>query len=147
MSGLTHDTLWLKYERLFAESGKSGIRHPIEFGIEVGPGWLPLLDGVLGRIADEVARLPLELQRSFRISQIKEKFSELRIYYAPSSVRIAELVFEGALYASRTCSECGGFGSLYRVGSYLSIRCGKCVAALAHDRGVPAVRVPTGERN
>ena len=91
--------------------------------------------------------MPSEAQREFGILQIKEKFSELRTYYAPRSDAISRLVFEAAQLARRVCDECGAFGALYRVGTYLTIKCDACAAALARDRREAVIRVPTGEMN
>lgn len=87
---------------------------------EVGAGWLPL-----------IAQLHIDLlalDPDYRVSQVKEKFGELRVYLASDETREIEALIDAATDASLTiCDACGRPGALRTVAGWVLVtRCDKC---------------------
>jgi hypothetical protein len=61
----------------------------------------------------------------FKVSQVKEKFGELRYYHSGSSERIHTLVRMAEYLSSVTCEQCGEPGKLRGKG-WLKTECDKC---------------------
>jgi hypothetical protein len=116
-----------RYPNLFEKSG-----YPT-----VGQGWLDILDRALQRFENVLA---FEDARSWiRITQIKEKFGTLRLYYwnsldfSDAGLDMVEEVVDLAEARSDcTCEECGAHGRLYDRGGWLMTRCAD------HAEGEPA---------
>jgi hypothetical protein len=81
-------------------------------------GWRFLLEDTLSRID---ATLTGEERDDFFISQVKEKFGELRVYHNGSDT-IGHIVECAEAASSRTCDVCGGPGRLQGQG-WISVRC------------------------
>ena len=92
------------------------------FGIECDYGWNTIIVEALNKMEE------LDDKDSY-ITQIKEKFGELRIYtssYKESIERQLEQIIEEAeIKASETCEVCGAKGTL-RTKGWISVRCDKC---------------------
>ena len=86
-----------------------------EWGLQVGEGWLPIVDDLLTKLETYCAdhRIPLP-----RIGQIKEKFGTLRVYWcrnggghptfsAAHEAAIVALIAQATDLALRTCEGCG----------------------------------------
>ena len=104
-------------------------RHPQLFGRaypSVGDGWRDLLERALARMAKIVAG---ERGARVQISQVKEKFGTLRLYYDESglsdsaSAEIEEAVELAEARSACTCDLCGSEGRLQSTGIWLSTRC------------------------
>lgn len=91
------------------------------FGIEIGPGWLPVVFEFLGFCED----LQQKTGKAVSISQIKEKFGTLRIYCnlpcESMEEHIIETLFE--LQSSQICDICGEPGRLGNETGYWCTRC------------------------
>lgn len=88
----SYESIAQRHRWLFGKS--TGTRmYVIEFGtgLDIGPGWLPLVDRTLTDIGNEVRALPAERGALFCIVQIKEKYGELCIYAKGSTKRINDL--------------------------------------------------------
>lgn len=93
----------------------------VRFGLEVGPGWYPLIFELFGLINDMQRRTGL----AAGISQVKEKFGTLRIYARmpcdSAQESIIEMLFE--TLSARTCDLCGAAGRLGSHDGYWSTKC------------------------
>lgn len=89
----------------------------LAWGIECGDGWLPIITDCLQAIVD--TNIPVQ------ISQIKEKFGTLRIYYSIDSLEIndhntiQQIVAKAEERAAKTCEVSGEEGSLRRINGWL----------------------------
>lgn len=111
---------------------------------EVGDGWRDLVETAVGRIATAVAAEP---PGSVHITQIKEKFGALRLYWhgragltdaAPTAVE--EAVHLAEARSACTCETCGEAGRLFKHGGQLLTACEQ------HAKG-KAVEVRPGREN
>jgi hypothetical protein len=133
-----------RHRWLYARSAADEIRHRIELGhgLEVGRGWLPLIDQALTRIGAEVQRMG-EVERRFALLQIKEKYGELRVYKRGANERIKQIIGETVELSRRTCEECGAYGLLYAFGGYVQwfwTLCDRCASRRAVERNM-SVRI------
>jgi len=96
------------------------------FYYECADGWIPLLESLFHTIEkhlqhQEQIRKPV----NFRITQMKEKFGCLRVYYDGGddyiygSIRMAENV------SSKICERCANKGEV-RKGSWIQVLCDEC---------------------
>jgi hypothetical protein len=104
-------------------------RHADLFGwggdLAVGSGWRELIEKAVERIAAAVASAP---GAKVTITQIKEKFGGLRIYFdeetaltGTARARVEEAIALAEARADCTCETCGAEGRLYiRGGWYLT---------------------------
>ena len=79
-------------------------------------GWFCILDDFLF----ELIKLG---EKDFKISQVKEKFGELRIYGGPHNEYIAELIEQATKRSANTCQECGQSGYTRDIGGWLKTVC------------------------
>ena len=70
---------------------------------DVTTGWGPLIVNALS----DIESLMLELPRRPVITDIKQKYGSLRIYYHPADERIDEIIDRAEAEAEETCIECG----------------------------------------
>jgi hypothetical protein len=91
------------------------------FGLEVGPGWYPLIYELFGFVDD----MQRATGKAASISQVKEKFGTLRIYcnLPCESIEqaIIETIFESM--SARTCDFCGSSGKLGNNEGWWATRC------------------------
>lgn len=101
----------------------------LSFGLEIGPGWHKILHEMMDRIYDllDFFSIPRE---EFQLTQVKEKFGTLRVYWhiwplgdkpvverstlfwTNISTFIGQIVSDAERMSSNTCEECGEYGSL-----------------------------------
>ncbi len=91
----------------------------------VGQGW----HGLLAELHEQI----MELDPTYTVSQVTEKFGGLRVYLSldPDNVHyhaIQELIEVATARAYQICDQCGEPGSL-REGSWLLTLCDACQAA------------------
>jgi hypothetical protein len=96
----------------------------LHWGLEVGPGWLPLLDDLFANIKGYLLTHP---NKKFRIVQVKEKFGELRVYTRHATEPIFQLIDAAEEIASKTCETCSGTGKMTNHG-WMRILCKSCDA-------------------
>lgn len=107
--------------------------HP--FAFEFFDGWLSVVDEALTEIEQAVSEMSPTERAAFHISQIKEKFGGLRLYYHPRNARIDAIVSQATKRAFLTCEECADFGMLHLFGGHLyATRCRACAHALSAAR-------------
>ena len=106
----------------------------------VGDGWRNLIEKAVARIAAAC------IGRSVKLTQIKEKYGGVRIYWSGMDIDAAtEAAVEEAIALAEarsecTCEMCGEEGRLYCSGSWLVTACRE------HARGVP-IPVRPGREN
>lgn len=88
------------------------------FDVSPPPGWVPLVVRLLARID---ATLACEDREGFSISQVKEKFAQLRVYHNGGDA-IEAMVDEADAEARRTCQVCGLPGKR-QPGGWLAVLC------------------------
>jgi hypothetical protein len=101
--------------------------------IGVGRGWYPIVTALDRKLAD--------LDRGYRVLQVKEKFGTLRYYWDPDETNPSETVREqgeefvraAELLSARTCDECGSAGSLLHRRGWLRTLCGACASSLGYE--------------
>lgn len=71
------------------------------WGIECSSGWFDIIYPLCEKLAT------LKLADSFRITQIKEKYGDLRIYVSVSHPEADALISEAEKTSSTTCEVCG----------------------------------------
>jgi len=130
-------------------------RYPKLFGLDGGgrvvcggypgvdDGWRELLERAIGRIAAAIGGQP---SARVQITQIKEKFGGIRIYYATqglspgTAAAVAEAVELAGARSTCTCETCGRAGQLFQSGAWLATRCEEHAADGAKALG-PQLRV------
>lgn len=98
------DTLFDLHPVIFA--GK-----PLPVGSYLPPGWLQLTDRLF---TDIETQLPATALESLRVTQIKEKWSGLRVYFAVAGEYhdvVEELIEAASLLSETVCMQCGMPGS------------------------------------
>lgn len=107
---------------------------PIELGIECGPGWYDLIrecvveiDKILETLDDS------DLKNAFTVSQVKEKFGELRFYTDWATVAMDDAIKVACRKSATTCEWCGAPGKL-RDGRWLRTLCDTC-AGKSKEKG------------
>lgn len=130
-----------RHRWLYAHSARGEVRHRIElgYGLEVGRGWLPLIDQALTRIGAEVQRMGEVERGRFALLQIKEKYGELRVYKRGANEPIKQIIGEAVELSRRTCEECGAYGLLHAFGGYVQwfwTLCDKCACWRAAQRNL-----------
>lgn len=84
----------------------------LAFGVETGPGWFPIIDECIAKIA------AVDVKHQIKIEQIKEKFGGLRVYYSAypeeeESIeeglceKVDAIIHEAETQAEMTCEVCG----------------------------------------
>ena len=100
---------------LFGDIYKDGIY----FGFECGDGWLGLVDGILGFFAKHAEGNHLKL----RVTQVKGKFGQLRIYNRGGDDVIRTAADMGELISRSLCECCGRVGTVANEGGWIVTRC------------------------
>lgn len=87
---------------------------------ECDKGWYPLINELLDKIQKIVDRDNIE---DFEISQIKEKFGELRVYPYFGTDEIFDLIDEYTEKSVHTCEICGKSGETRMINGWLKTLC------------------------
>ena len=85
-----------------------------------GDGWFPLFETLCVQIQACVARGEV---RQPILSQVKQKFGELRIYWREADDAVRELSKEACTQSLQTCEVCGAAGSSLMPDTPLRVRC------------------------
>lgn len=92
---------------LLAEIRHAYSRMLAHASIECGTGWLPLLQ----RLCAQLAELEQQSGLPVLLSQIKEKYGVLRIYYDQAPAGVDALIEAAEAESQRICELCGKPGS------------------------------------
>jgi hypothetical protein len=125
-----------KYPVLFRDHTKSPMQSLMCFGCEVGDGWFTILDELFA----EWTNIMKEQNFTIILTQVKEKFGTLRVYYhatpnyetnnddkAAVYDRIEELLRLAEEKSAVTCESCGKPGKLNNNG-WIKCSCEDCKA-------------------
>jgi hypothetical protein len=136
------DQLVARYPTLFVEESNGRIGTP--GSPTCGDGWRDLVETAVGRIATAVAAAP---SGSVGITQIKEKFGALRLYWhgrnnlpEATCAAVEEAIYLAEARSACTCETCCAEGRLFKRGGQLLTACD------THARG-EAVKVQLGREN
>ena len=114
---------------LFDLSEKSSIT---QYGFLCDSGWYPAIREMVIELA------ALDLPNDFHISQVKEKWSELKVHYYPldfeAKEQVAEIIERTRLKLETVCESCGGFAELRTDNAFYRVRCDACEAAWLAER-------------
>lgn len=109
---------------LFNLNEKSSIT---QYGFLCDAGWFPAIREMVLELA------VLDLPNDFHISQIKEKWSELKVHYYPlefaAKPQVAEIIEKYRLRLETVCERCGKFAELRKDNGFY-LRCDACEAAI-----------------
>jgi hypothetical protein len=94
----------------------------LHWGLEVGDGWVPVVDDLFANIAALLKQRPIA---NFKIVQVKEKFGGLRVYTRHASPAILKLIDAAERICAETCETCGGKGSMQESG-WMRVICDPC---------------------
>lgn len=101
-------------DKLYAKYGKY-ISKSWWWGFECGDGWFDLIDETLSKIIDWYKKNnPDDLENAdeegFVITQIKEKYGELRIYIGGSYPAVFDIIEQAEKRSRTICELCGKVG-------------------------------------
>jgi len=114
----------MQYPLCFERTGSC-----MDFGLQCGSGWFPLLGRLLSKIeahlAEKYAAGFHDPEYGFRIDQIKEKFGTLRFYVGGGDDQIFQWIVDAERESARTCELTGLSGTLHtkRGGFWLQTLC------------------------
>lgn len=104
-------------------------RGSMQFGIECMNGWFDLIHDLCTHLDVELKRcqkLPdYDPELAPRITTIKEKFGELRVYMSFESQRMSELIEKASSDSRLTCEICGKPGTIDFSSKWYECRCGR----------------------
>jgi hypothetical protein len=114
---------------LFDLSEQSSIS---QYGFQCDSGWFPAIRELIQELAE------INLSKEFHISQVKEKWSELKIHYYPlefeAKEQVAAIIEKYRLRLETVCESCGGYAQLKTDGGFYRVRCDACEAAELAER-------------
>jgi len=85
-------------------------------------GWVDVVLRALEELKD--------LKEEVKVFQIKEKFAGLRIYLAPCTEQVNDIVRRAEVECSQTCMKCGRKGATIRsINGWMSTLCDECGVA------------------
>ncbi|MBA6105907.1 DUF2384 domain-containing protein [Pseudomonas monteilii] len=103
------------------------------FTFDCHNGWAGLIDGVLHLVGRYAADLKLEV----RITTVKEKFGELRIYQHGGDVIVDQAFDITEMVSGHVCELCGRPGSVMDYEGWLQARCEHHQGASASETHCP----------
>jgi len=119
-----YDYLTNKYAHLFSKEK----REPFPmFGFECGEGWYENLAQLLSHIDHYFNQKYKGVPEGFKITQIKEKFGELRFYVEGSDRVIDELITFTENLCGRTCEFCGSNNNIMKSKGWIVTACTSCI--------------------
>lgn len=99
----------------------------VECGFTIGPGWMPLVRSLSYVIESYVSNeAPEEIRSALYVTQVKEKFGELRIYFNKTTPFIVGAVLVAEAASRYTCEECGNLGSIRKNNNRVQTLCFSC---------------------
>jgi hypothetical protein len=116
-----------KYPDFFKYYMDRVARYPLMFGIECDDGWFTLLDILMGNIKNHL-HWNCE-DKTFNITQIKEKFGGLRFYYQGGDERIDGMVHMAESMSYHLCEFCGTTHNVGQTEGWIVVCCKDCFDA------------------
>ena len=113
---------------------------------EFGYGWDELVANLASMIEREIDRDPSVAQgdQPFAITQMKEKFGLLRVYYFGGNPRIQGMIAMTEHLSAGICEICGGIGTMHSSGGWMKTLCEEC-GTLYDYRPMPQPELPIGD--
>lgn len=119
-----------KYENLINKYGKfftKDNRMPFTmFGIECGDGWYFLLSELFDHLDRYFQHKYKTVPEDFQITQIKEKFGDLRIYVDGADDAVWELIRFTESLSHKTCEYCGSNQNILKSTGWITTACKQC---------------------
>lgn len=113
------DQLIAKYPNVFREGNPRS-------GFYVDDGWLPLIDNLCNLIEHHIVNnVPEEIRGEIFVSQIKEKFGSLRVYFNQETPYISGAIAMAESMSHIICESCSAPGRT-RPGGYINTLCDSC---------------------
>lgn len=109
-----------KYEFLNPTDIRNGL---MCFGFECDDGWLPLLKETFDNINKVVKKNKLN---DFRVTQVKEKFGGLRIYWFDANDEIEKIIDRAEKKSMNICEVCSKKGERRNLNGWYKVLCGEC---------------------
>lgn len=99
------------------------LNSPFElFGAEIGKGWLPLIEPIIERV-HELNKAGADV----RISQIKEKWGSLTIYFDSAPEELWKMAQEAAEKSMMICEQCGALATQTEINGWVHSLCANCL--------------------
>ena len=108
-----------KYPELLGEQ-EDGEYRPRVWGFEHHDGWNVIVDTLCQSIQHRIKHAPGLV---LKVTQVKEKFGELRFYYSGGDDYIEGAVLFAELFSSRICEQCGQLGQKMKIKGWVITRC------------------------
>ena len=118
-----YENLIKKYQHLFT----NGNLEPVTmFGIECADGWYFLISELLNHIDQYFHHKYKGVPEGFQITQIKEKFGDLRIYADGADNAVWELIRFTENLSHKTCEYCGSNQNILKSSGWIVTACKQC---------------------
>ena len=104
------------------------------FGMQCDNGWYDLLDDLFSKIQVYLNK-HLELKRSFKVDEVKEKYGTLRVYYSGGDTYIDDLISKAENKSETICEVCGAKGKLCTTAYDIEFLNGSFYKVPSDDRG------------
>lgn len=95
------------------------------FGLEVGDGWIDLLDKLCYKINKHLDS-NLKLKEGFRVDQVKSKYGTLRFYTSGEDDYIFNLIKKYEKLSGKICERCGKAATMCIRGGWFATLCSDC---------------------
>ena len=129
---MTQEEVMDKHPEIFRERTMSVYESCLACGLEVGDGWLPIID----KFCDQLDTLAKETGVQVIAQQVKEKFGGLRFYYMTEVPAVGidenwvaaagQFIRDMEIECDRTCESCGKPGSTKGSKGWLCCLCVDC---------------------
>jgi hypothetical protein len=97
-----------------------------EYGFACGEGWR----GIVVTLCEKLDAMGL---RKLRVTQIKEKFGDLRFYVQGGNDAVSDLIRQAEMKSSTICELCGAPGHKHNNGWFLTL-CEPCYATRKEEQ-------------
>lgn len=128
MSPELDDKLCRAYPKLFSQRNDDPTTTCMCWGFEVGDGWYTIIDNMCSLIQSHIdwmekKKTPIE---QVIVTQVKEKFGDLRFYYDGGDDYISGIVRLAESMSSSMCEDCGSVAKTEKKNGWLSTKCSLC---------------------
>jgi len=109
----------------------------MKFGLEVGDGWLDLIEELCKKLDNLIrTKYPdyMNGESPFEVLQVKEKFGGLRFYTNYTNDEIEDLIREYQNKSYTVCERCGSPGKLREISAWLLTLCDECCREILKER-------------
>lgn len=100
--------------------------HPIQFGFEIEDGWYWLLENLFEYLTN-YQESNFEDNEKIKITQIKEKYGTLRVYYDGGNEVTDGMVWFAEHLSSKLCERCGSNHNIIRTEGWIKYLCKSCL--------------------